>query len=116
MENKCALKEPEGYFIDLNLDIQGFSSYVGCEQYFILRQEMNKFYLYLNRSEFGGTWQDQIHNLYISLYHLENIEKELFSSDLSEGFMHQTKIVDKLQLLKIAIMDTIKEIETDFRD
>jgi len=116
MENNSALKEPGGYFLDMNLEIQEFSSYVGCEQYFILRQEMNKFNLYLNKSEFGVSWQDQIHNLYISLYHLENMEKALYSSDLSEGIMHQTKIVEKLQLLKMAIVDTINEIETDLRD
>ena len=113
MENNFAVTEPVIHFMDLNLDIQEFSIHVGCEQYFIIRQELNKFMLYLNRSEYSISFQDQIHNLYISLFHLENMEKALHSSDLTEGIMHQSKIIDKLQLLKMAILDTIDEIETD---
>ena len=114
MEDYCALKETGGFFADLPMAVKECSSHLGCEQYFIIRQELNKFMIYLNRSEFSDSWQDSVHNLYISLFHLENMEKALYSSDLSEGMIHQTKIVEKLQLLKMAILDTIDEIETDF--
>ncbi len=113
MGNNCSLEKPVSNFMDLNSDIREFSSHVGCEQYFIIRQEMNKFLLYLNRSEFSTSWQDQIHNLYISLFHLENMEKALYSSDLSEGIMHQSKIIDKLLVLKLVILETIDEIKSD---
>ncbi len=113
MENDCFLNEPDISLMDLHSEIRELSCYVGCEQYFIMRQEMNKFLLYLNRSEFNNSWQDQVHNLYISLYHLENIEKTLYSSDISEGIIHQSKIMDKLLVIKLVILDTIDDIKSD---
>jgi len=114
MQDHRLLKEDGTSFITLPMDIEEFSSHLGCEKYFIIRQEMNKFMMYLNRSEYSDSWQDSVHNLYISLFHLENMEKELYSSDLSEEMMHQLKIVEKFHLLKLAIQNTISEIQSDF--
>jgi hypothetical protein len=113
MENNCTRKESAGQITDLNLNIQEFSGHVGCEKYAVLRQELNNFLLYLNRSEYSSSWQDQVHNLYISLFHLEMLEMELYSSDLPEGIIYQSKIIKKIQILQIVILDTIEEIKTE---
>ena len=106
--------ETNNFFGSLPLEIKEISGYMGGEHYFIVRQELNKFMMYANRSEYCPAWQDSVHNLYISLFHLENLENALLTSDLSEELIHQSKIVAKLQVLKMAILDTIDEIQTEF--
>jgi hypothetical protein len=80
------------------------------EKFCNVRDEMNKFIINLNHSGLSETVPDQIHYLYVALIHIENVEKEIISSCLTEEMLSQNKIIEDINCLKIMVLDYIREL------
>jgi hypothetical protein len=71
---------------------------------------MQKFLINLSYSGQSGNVRDQIHYLYVSLIHIENVEKEIVGSCLTEEMISQNKIIEDINCLKTMVLDYIRDL------
>jgi len=110
MKNENALNDSFGQAIGIEAILEECTCYEDYESFHKIRDEMNKFLLYLNQCKLSRSIHDQVHNLYVSMIHLDAAENELKSSCLSEEILHQERIFDKFNSLKIMVLCLIKDL------
>lgn len=76
------------------------------------REELIRFMNNLNLSGLSDSLTDQIHYLYVALIHVENAEKEIMGSFISEEILTQNKIIEDLHCLKLMVLEFIKELSS----
>ena len=99
-----------------NFSFDESGSLVDHENYCKIKDEMNKFMLNLNQSKICGSIRNQIHFLYMSLMHLENIEMEFITSNLTEEILYQQKIIEDIHSLKYMILNYIRDLSEELNN
>ena len=92
------------------LDIMMERTYDDFSQFLKIREEMNRFLLHLNYSHHSDCTGQKIHYLFIALGHLDNVEKEIRISDITEETIRLERIFDKILSLKKLILEYIKQL------
>lgn len=96
--------------INSNSSLAEISTHNDYEQFCMVRDEMNKFLINLDYSGQSEALTDQIHYLYVALIHIENVEKGIMSSSLTEEMLFQNKIIEDINCLKIMVLDYIRDL------
>jgi hypothetical protein len=110
MKNEKTMAFPFSRIISPKSTLNEISTNEDFEKFCKVRDEMNKFMINLNHSGLSETVPDQIHYLYVALIHIENAEKEIISSCLTEEVLSQNKIIEDINCLKIMVLDYIREL------
>jgi len=110
MKNDQAMDFPFSRIISPLSSLNEITSADDFEKFRTVRDEMNEFLKSLNQSGLSEVIPDQIHYLYVALIHIENVEKEIISCNLSEEMLSQSKIIDDINCLKMMVVDYIHEL------
>jgi hypothetical protein len=88
-------------------------TYKNDDEYCKIKEEMNKFNSYLNQCKKCRSIYNQIHSLYMSLIHLDNVEFEFITSNLSDEVLYQEKIIEDIHSLKLMVLNYIRDLSED---
>jgi hypothetical protein len=113
MKNEKTMDFPFNRIISPKSSFNEISTNEDYEKFCNVRDEMHKFLINLNHSGFSETVPDQIHYLYVALIHIDNVEKEIISSCLTEEMLSQNKIIEDINCLKIMVLDYIHELSVN---
>ncbi len=97
----------------LNLSMETIQEYQDYPRFIRIREEMNKFLLNLNQSNVSDCAGQQIHYLFIALLHLDNIDKEIKTSEVNEEIIRLEMIHEKIRSLKSMILTYIKKLSAE---
>lgn len=101
---KTSLDEASALDISMEHGHDDFSRFIK------IRAEINRFLKNLQDSHQASSRGQQIHSLFISLVHLDNVEKEIRASDIDEEIIRLGRILDKIRSLKSLILKYIKQL------
>ena len=97
----------------LDLSMETIQEYQDYPRFIRIREEMNKFLLNLNQSNVSDCAGQQIHYLFIALLHLDNIDKEIKTSEVNEEIIRLEMIHEKIRSLKSMILTYIKKLSAE---
>jgi len=101
MKNENLMNSSFSRIMDPGFFSDEFNSHESGKKYDKIREYMNKFIQNLNRCKNCNTIPDQVHTLYLALRNLENVEKELITSNFAEELLYQEKIIEDIHSLKL---------------
>jgi len=90
--------------------------YKNNDDYCKIKEEMNKFIFCLNQCKRCRSIYSQIHFLYMSLIHLDNVEIEFLTSNLSDELLYQEKIIEDIHSLKLMVLNYIRDLSGESND
>jgi len=85
-------------------------TYKNADECCKIKEEVNKFNFYLNQSKRGRSVYNQIHSLYMSLIHLDNVEFEFITSNISDEVLCQEKIIEDIHSIKLMVLNYIGDL------
>lgn len=91
-------------------------TYTNDDEYYKIKEEMNKFIFNLNQCKICRSIHSQIHFLYMSLIHLDNLETEFITSNLSDEVLCQEKIIEDIHSLKLMVLNHIRDLSGESDD
>ncbi len=91
-------------------------TYKNDGEYCKIKEEMNKFIFNLNQCKICRSIHSQIHFLYMSLIHLDNVEIEFITSNLSDEVLCQEKIIEDIRSLKLMVLNYIRDLSEESND
>jgi hypothetical protein len=110
MENEKTIDFPFSRFISPRSPLNDIATGNDFEKFCKVREEMSEFLNNLNHSGLSETVSDQMHYLYVALIHIENVEREILSCNLSEEMLSRSKITDDINCLKMMVVEYIQEL------
>jgi hypothetical protein len=113
MKNENLLNYSADHYFDSGFPSHESGYSENSEQFFKVYDEMNKFIQNLNHSRHCSTIPDQVHFLHLSLLNLENAEKELITSNLTEESLYQEKIIEDIRSLKVMVLNYIRDLSSE---
>jgi hypothetical protein len=75
-----------------------------------ISKEMNSLLMNLIFSNWTASRDRQKHYLFMALAHLDNVEKEIFISNVNEEMLILEKLFDKIRFLKRVLLDCIGQL------
>lgn len=113
MKNENLLNNSAGHIPGTGFSSNESGNDENFEQLCKVYDEMNKFLQNLNRSRYCSFIPDQIHVLYLALLNLENAEKELIASYLTDESLYQEKVIKDIRSLKLMVLNYIQDLSAE---
>jgi hypothetical protein len=88
-------------------------NYKNDDEYCKIKEEINQFVLNLNQCKICRSIHSQIHFLHMSLIHLDNLEIEFITSNLSDEVLYQEKIIEDIHSLKLMVLNHIRDLSEE---
>ena len=116
MKNDQTMNFPFSRIISPRSPLNEITNGNDFEKFCKVRNEMNEFLDNLNQSGLSEAVPVQIHYLYVALSHIENVEREILTCNLSEEMLSQNKILEDINCLKIMVVDYIRDLSDCLAD
>ena len=113
MKNENLMNSSFGRLLGPGYMPEEFSNHRDFEKFGKIHDEMNKFQQNLNLSKHGTTSTDQIQLLHLALINLDNVEKEILTSNLAEELLYQEKIIEDIHSLKLMVLNIIRDLSVE---
>jgi hypothetical protein len=90
------------------LETSMWLTYKNASKFLGIRTAMDGFLLNLAFSHRAASKDRQIHYLFMALLHLDNVEKEILTSDIEDQILRLEKIIDRIRSLRQLILEYIR--------